>query len=46
MTHKKYVCCSHALDEGACKALGCDSKSKLAFEATTKVNTMVCGHVP
>jgi hypothetical protein len=34
------------LDEDACKVLGCDSKSKLAFEATTEADTMVCGHVP
>ncbi len=46
MTHKKYICCCHALDEDACKVLGCDSKSKLALEATTQVDTMVCGHVP
>jgi hypothetical protein len=43
MTHKKYVYCCHALDEDAFKVLGCDSKSKLAFEATTQVDTMVCG---
>jgi hypothetical protein len=46
MTHKKYVCCCHALDEDACKVLVCDSKYKLAFEATTEADTMVCGHVP
>ena len=46
MTHKKCVCCCHGLDEHACKVLRCDSKSKLAFEATTKADTMVCGHVP
>jgi hypothetical protein len=46
MTHKKYLCCCHALDEDAYKELGCDSKLKLAFEATTQVDTMVCGHVP
>ena len=46
MTHKKYVCCCHALDEDACKVLGCDYKSKLVFEATYKADTMVCGHVP
>ncbi len=46
MTHKKYACCFPALDEDACKVLGCDSKSKLAFEATIEADTMVCGHVP
>ncbi len=46
MTHKKYVLCYHALDEDAYKVLGCDSKSKLAFEASTEADTMVCGHVP
>jgi hypothetical protein len=46
MTHKKYVCCCHALDEDARKVLGCDSKFKLAFEATTEADTMVWGHVP
>jgi hypothetical protein len=45
MTHEKYVCCCHALDEDASKVLGCDSKSKLAFEANTEADTMVCGHV-
>jgi hypothetical protein len=44
MTHKKYVYCCNALDENACKVLGCDSNSKLAFEATTQADTMVCGH--
>ena len=28
MTHTKYVCCCHALDEDACKVLGCDSKTR------------------
>jgi hypothetical protein len=37
MTHKKYVCCCHALDEDTCKVLGCASKSKLAFEATSLI---------
>ncbi len=46
MTNKKYVCCCHALDEDACKVLVCDSKSKLAFEATTQADTMVCGAPP
>jgi hypothetical protein len=46
MTHKKYVYCCHALDEDACKVLGCVSNSKLAFEATTQADIMVCGHVP
>jgi hypothetical protein len=46
MTHKKYVYYSHALDEDACKVLGCVSNSNLAFEATTQADTMVCGHVP
>jgi hypothetical protein len=46
ITHKKYVCCCHAWDEDACKVLGYDSKSKLAFEANTEADTMVCGHVP
>ncbi len=46
MTHKKYVYCCHALDEDVCKVLGCVSNSKLAFEATTQADTMVCGHVP
>jgi hypothetical protein len=41
MTHKKYVCCCHAWDKDACKVLGCDSKSKLAFGDTTEVDTMV-----
>jgi hypothetical protein len=46
MTHEKSVCCCHALDEVACKVWGRDSKSKLAFEATTQADTMVCVHVP
>ena len=46
MTNKNYVYCSHAKGEDACKVLGCDSKSKLAFGATTEADTMVCGHVP
>ncbi len=46
MTHKKYVCWWHAQDEDACKVLGCDFNSKLAFGATTEADTMVCGHVP
>jgi hypothetical protein len=33
MTHKKYACCCRALGQDACKVLGCDSKSKWAFEA-------------
>ena len=45
MTNNKYMCCCDALDEGAYKVLGCDSKSKLAFEATTQADTMVCEHV-
>jgi hypothetical protein len=31
MTHKKYVYFCHALDEDACKVLGCVSNSKLAL---------------
>ena len=36
MTHKKCVCCCHALGEDACKVLGCDSKSKLALRLLQK----------
>jgi hypothetical protein len=36
MTHKKCVCCCHALVEDACKVLGCNSKLKLAFELLHK----------
>jgi hypothetical protein len=46
MTHKKYVYCCHAYDKDTCQVLGCNSKSKLAFGATTEADTMVCGHVP
>jgi hypothetical protein len=45
MAHKKYLCCCYSRDEDACKVLGCDSNSKLAFGATTEVDAMVCRHV-
>ncbi len=46
MTQKEYVCCCHAWGEDASQVLGCDSNSKLAFEATTEADTMVSRHVP